>query len=72
MELVRIDNSGSRWLQMKQIIKLFSLSRTTAYRLLLEMRAMKKYQKSFIDVSSRLKLVRESDFIDFMQSRQQA
>lgn len=67
MELVK--NNGGKWLQPIGLAKQFGIGRTTVGRLINEMRALKKYQKSFIDVSYKCKLINVADFTDFMQCR---
>ena len=70
MEYVRVDEKKRQWLQPKQLVKEFSLSRSTVGVLLNEMKGHKKYMKSFIRISQRCVLVCVPDFVDFLQARQ--
>ncbi len=51
------------------IAKLFSVSRTTAWRLLKQMKEQPKYRKSFLDLGWQLKLVNLADFKKFLQEQ---
>lgn len=66
---IGIDSHGVEWVQPSGIVKRYSLSRTTVYELLLEMRAHKAYKNSFRDLSHTLKLVKLSDWDRFLQEK---
>ena len=65
---VKVDDYGECWVQPKQLVKQYSLTRPTLWRLLKKMRAKPKYKHSFLDVSQTLKLVRSKDFLEFLYS----
>lgn len=66
---VRVDDYGDVWVQPKQLVKQYSMTRQTVWRLLNGMREKPKYKKSFLDLSHTLKLVRSKDFLEFLQSQ---
>lgn len=63
------DLERAEWVQPKHIVKMYSMGRTTVWRLLKKMKAVPKYEHSFRDVTFCLKLVKLADFEDFMQSQ---
>lgn len=68
IESVKVDDHGI-WLQPKQLIKKFSLSRATLYRLMAEMREDPNYAESVLDLSQTLHLVNLEDFFQFLKSK---
>lgn len=69
---VKVDDYGECWVQPKQLVKQYSLTRATLWRLLKKMRAKPQYKLSFLDLSQTLKLVRAKDFQEFLYSQNQA
>ncbi len=63
------DLQKAEYVQPKHIMKIYSLGRTTVWKLLTEMRATPKYKKSFRDLGYHLKLVKRADFERFLQDR---
>lgn len=72
METVRVDDCGGRWLRPKQLQEKFSITRTTVWKLLSEMRTIPKYKGDFIDLSKTLRLVRERAFLEYIKSQDKA
>lgn len=62
-----IDELGIKYVQPAHLTEVFSLSRTTIYRLLNKMREKQKYKNSFLNLSWHLKLVKLSDFEQFLR-----
>ena len=69
---MRVDDCGGRWLRPKQLQEKFSITRTTVWKLLSEMRGKSKYKGDFIDLSKTLRLVRERAFLEFLKSQDKA
>lgn len=69
LKVVRVDSFGQEWLRPRQLEEKYGLGRVTIWRLLSEMRTRPKYRRSIIDLSSKLHLVRDKDFLHFLQSR---
>lgn len=69
LKIVRVDSFGHEWLRPRQLEEKYGLGRVTIWRLLSEMRTRPKYRQSIIDLSSKLHLVRDKDFLHFLQSR---
>lgn len=63
------DDVGAVWVRSPELQRRFSLSRTTIYTLLCEMRKIPKFCHSFIDLSQTLRLVKLADFETFIQER---
>ena len=61
------DNLGAEYVQPVHLTEKFSVSRTTVWRLLKKMRAEPKYKHSFLNLTWHLKLVKLSDFEQFLQ-----
>lgn len=61
------DADGALYAKAGQIGGLFGLGRTTVWRLLNQMRAVPKYNGSFINISYGLRLVNIADFKQFLQ-----
>ena len=61
------DNLGTEYVQPVHLTEKFSVSRTTVWRLLKKMRAEPKYKHSFLNLTWHLKLVKLSDFEQFLQ-----
>ncbi len=72
IETVHVDDCGGRWLRPKQLQAKFSITRTTVWKLLSEMRAIPKYKGDFIDYSKTLRLVRERAFLEYFKSQDKA
>lgn len=68
---VQVDDFGQQWLRPCHLIKKYGLSRKTIWKLLSQMRTVPKYKLSFIDLSEKLHLVRDKDFLDFLYSQHQ-
>ena len=66
---VQVDDFGQQWMRPCHLIKKYGLSRKTIWKLLSEMRTIPKYKNSFLDLSEKLHLVRDRDFLQFLQSR---
>lgn len=66
---VQVDELDAVWLRPCHLVKKYSISRGTIYRLLSEMRTVPKYKASFLDLSEKLHLVRDKDFLNFLQGR---
>ena len=61
------DSLGAVYVQPAHLTEKFSVSRTTVWRLLKKMRAEPKYKHSFLNLTWHLKLVKLSDFEQFLQ-----
>ena len=72
IETVRVDDCGGRWLRPKQLQAKFSITRTTVWKLLSEMRTIPKYKGDFIDYSKTLRLVRERALLEYFKSQDKA
>lgn len=72
IETVRVDDYGEVWVQPKQLVKQYSMTRPTIWRLLKKMRTFPKYRNAYLDLSPNLKLVRAKDFLEFLKSRDKA
>lgn len=72
IEGVKVDDKGGQWLRPKQIQERFSMGRTTLWRLLTEMKAIPKYNKSVLFLSQTMKLINVADFLEFLKSRDMA
>lgn len=66
---ITVDDFGQQWMRPCHLVKKYGLSRNTIWKLLSEMRAMPKYKKSFLDLSEKLHLVRDKDFLEFLYSQ---
>jgi hypothetical protein len=66
---VQVDDFDQQWMRPCHLIKKYGLSRKTIWKLLSEMRTVPKYKNSFLDLSEKLHLVRDRDFLQFLQSR---
>lgn len=62
---------GALYVQPARLVQMYSIGRTTVWRLLQEMRAMPEFKDSFLDLGWRLKLVKADDFARFMEQRSQ-
>lgn len=71
IETVKVDDYGEIWVQPKQLVKQYSITRPTLWRLLKKMREIPKYKRSFLDLSQNLRLVRARDFLEFLHSQHQ-
>ncbi|MDD6860884.1 MAG: hypothetical protein SO380_05145 [Megasphaera elsdenii] len=69
LKVVRVDSFGREWLRPRQLEEKYGLGRVTIWRLLSEMRTVPKYKNSFLDLSEKLHLVRDRDFLQFLQAR---
>lgn len=69
IEQVRVNDYGEVWVQPKQLVKQYSITRPTLWRLLKKMKALPQYKLSFLDLSQTLKLVRAKDFQEFLYSQ---
>ncbi|MES9636068.1 hypothetical protein [Megasphaera elsdenii] len=69
LKVVRVDSFGREWLRPRQLEEKYGLGRVTIWRLLSEMRTVPKYKSSFLDLSEKLHLVRDRDFLQFLQAR---
>ncbi|WP_416181698.1 hypothetical protein [Acidaminococcus timonensis] len=69
IETVKVDDYGEVWVQPKQLVKQYSMTRPTIWRLLKKMRALPKYKNAYIDLSPNLKLVRAKDFLEFLHGQ---
>lgn len=69
LKTIQVDDFGQQWMRPCQLTKKYGLGRVTIWRLLSEMREEPKYKHSFLDLSSKLHLVRDKDFLHFLQSR---
>lgn len=69
IETVKVDDYGEVWIQPKQIVKQYSMTRPTVWRLIKKMKALPQYKHSYIDLSPNLKLVRAKDFLEFLHSQ---
>lgn len=69
IETVKVDDYGEIWVQPKQLVKQYSMTRPTIWRLLKKMRALPQYKLSFLDLSPNLKLVRAKDFLEFLHGQ---
>lgn len=69
LKVVRVDSFGREWLRPRQLEEKYGLGRVTIWRLLSEMRTVPKYKNSFLDLSKKLHLVRDRDFLQFLQAR---
>lgn len=63
------DCTGAVWVRSPDLQKRFSICRTTVYNLLNEMRKKPEFSKSFLDLSSTLRLVKLADFEQFLRTR---
>lgn len=63
------DDAGAVWVRSPELQKRFSICRTTVYNLLNEMRGKPEFSKSFLDLSSTLRLVKLADFEQFLRTR---
>lgn len=63
------DQHGVLWVQPARLVQLFSIGRTTVWRLTKEMQAIPKYRDSFLDLGYQLKLIKLADFEQFLQER---
>lgn len=61
------DSLGAVYVQPVHLTEKFSISRTTVWRLLKKMRAKPKYKNSFLNLTWQLKLVKLTDFEQFLQ-----
>lgn len=61
------DELGALYVQPKHLTISYSMSRTTVYRLLKDMKKIPKYKKSFLDLGFHLKLVKLADFEKYIQ-----
>lgn len=61
------DSLGAVYVQPVHLTEKFSISRTTVWRLLKKMRAKPKYKNSFLSLTWQLKLVKLTDFEQFLQ-----
>ena len=66
---VQVDGFGQEWMRPCHLVKKYGLSRGTVWRLMTEMRTVPCYKTSFIDLSSKLHLVRDKDFLHFLQAQ---
>lgn len=66
---VQVDDFGQQWMRPCHLIKKYGLSRPTIWRLLSEMKTVPKYKNSFLDLSEKLHLVRDKDFLEFLYSQ---
>lgn len=72
IETVKVDDYGEIWVQPKQLVKQYSITRPTLWRLLKKMRETPKYKRSFLDLSQNLRLVRARDFLEFLKGQDRA
>jgi len=72
IQTVKVDDNGDQWLRPKQLQERFSMGRTTLWRLLTEMKAVPKYNKSVLFLSQTMKLINVADFREFLKSRDMA
>ena len=72
IEKVYVDDYKEPWVQPHQLVKQYSITRPTVWRLLKKMRELPQYKRSFLDLSQTLKLVRAKDFQNFLYSQHQA
>lgn len=72
IETVKVDDYGEIWVQPKQLVKQYSITRPTLWRLLKKMREIPKYKRSFLDLSQNLRLVRARDFLEFLKGQDKA
>lgn len=72
IETVKVDDYGEIWVQPKQLVKQYSITRPTLWRLLKKMREIPKYKRSFLDLSQNLRLVRARDFLEFLKGQDRA
>lgn len=63
------DKHGALWVQPARLVKLFSIGRTTVWKLTKEMQSIPKYRDSFLDLGWQLKLVKLVDFEQFLKER---
>lgn len=63
------DKEGALWGQPARLVQLFSIGRTTVWKLTKEMQAIPKYRDSFLDLGYQLKLVKLADFEQFLKER---
>ena len=68
LKTMQVDDFGQQWMRPCQLTKKYGLGRVTIWRLLSEMREEPKYKHSFLDLSSKLHLVRDKDFLHFLKS----
>ena len=61
------DSLGAVYVQPVHLTEKFSISRTTVWRLLKKMRSKPKYKNSFLNLTWQLKLVKLTDFEQFLQ-----
>lgn len=66
---IAVDTGGVEWVQPSGLVKRYSMSRTTVYTHLEEMKAIPKYKNSFLDLSHTLKLVRLKDWDTFLHEK---
>lgn len=71
IETVKVDDYGEIWVQPKQLVEQYSITRPTLWRLLKKMREIPKYKGAFLDLSHNLRLVRARDFLEFLHSQHQ-
>lgn len=69
LKVVRVDSFGREWLRPRQLEEKYGLGRVTIWRLLSEMRTRPKYRRSIIDLSTKLRIVRDKDFLEFLYSK---
>lgn len=66
----KTDATGALYVQPKHLVDMYSMSRTTIWRLLKTMKQIPKYKKSFHDLGWQLKLVKLADFEKFLQEQE--
>lgn len=69
LKIIRVDSFGREWLRPRQLEEKYGLGRVTIWRLLSEMRTRPKYRRSIIDLSTKLRIVRDKDFLEFLYSK---
>lgn len=69
LKMIRVDSFGREWLRPCQLEEKYGLGRVTIWRLLSEMRTRPKYRRSIIDLSTKLRIVRDKDFLEFLYSK---
>lgn len=69
MQIDRKAEEHKEYIRPFQIVKRFSMGRTTVWKYLKEMRGLKQYQDSFLDLGIKLKLVKLADFEEFLRER---
>ena len=71
-EIRRVKDTERLYARPCQLVKMYDTSRTTIYRYLKEMRGMRRYQGSILDMGPKHKLVELKAWQDFLNRKNRA